>query len=417
MVLRHEHCHIRSRDGAWQLAGNLMAILHWPNPLAWLVLRWMGWDRELHADASVVGSGVSPQRYCDLLIRIASGTRTSLVLPMARRSSVPRRIDAILDARQSGKVERGPLLWLAVGMLGGICLTVGVTRLVRPELQGNVQPELLTQVFHVPPGWPPEPNSARQALENIGVTFPNDASAILNPMTSQLIVRNTQANLDLVEGYLDSLKEEVAKQIFLSAKVVTLPDARLLLEALAKATGLPEGPKEYRVPDRPGRVYIAGILEDSQLSVLLRALNADKGTELRTLDSCVTHSGARSQMEHDGKTIFDVTATIGSDGYTIDLFPEVRVSDGRIETFEITLWDGQTVLWAERLRDGSLSATLLTARLIETAAKPVHSTESFTHATQERRHRPTWHVTETLSAASGSWWMRHVNEGLRASAK
>ncbi|MDB6005901.1 MAG: hypothetical protein JWR15_2888, partial [Prosthecobacter sp.] len=48
--------------------------------------------------------------------------------------------------------------------------------------------------------------TARQILEAAGITFPEGASAIYSPLTlTQLVVRNTQPNLDLVEAYVDSL--------------------------------------------------------------------------------------------------------------------------------------------------------------------------------------------------------------------
>ncbi|MEO0445261.1 MAG: von Willebrand factor type A domain-containing protein [Verrucomicrobiota bacterium] len=47
--------------------------------------------------------------------------------------------------------------------------------------------------------------SAKQILEEVGVPFPPGSSAIYHPATSQLIVRNTKDNVDLVEAYTDTL--------------------------------------------------------------------------------------------------------------------------------------------------------------------------------------------------------------------
>jgi len=46
-------------------------------------------------------------------------------------------------------------------------------------------------------------NTAKQILEAQGITFPDGANASFNPATSQLVVRNTQSNLDLVEAFND----------------------------------------------------------------------------------------------------------------------------------------------------------------------------------------------------------------------
>jgi len=47
--------------------------------------------------------------------------------------------------------------------------------------------------------------TAKRGLEALGVTFPEGASASYNPATSVIVVRNTQANLDLVEAVVESL--------------------------------------------------------------------------------------------------------------------------------------------------------------------------------------------------------------------
>ncbi|WP_395744474.1 Amuc_1098 family type IV pilus outer membrane protein [Prosthecobacter sp.] len=62
--------------------------------------------------------------------------------------------------------------------------------------------------------------SARQILEAAGILFPEGASASYNPATSQLVVRNTQPNLDLVETYVDSLTKLAPKMVVITSKFV-----------------------------------------------------------------------------------------------------------------------------------------------------------------------------------------------------
>ncbi|WP_395749421.1 hypothetical protein [Prosthecobacter sp.] len=103
--------------------------------------------------------------------------------------------------------------------------------MVTPIVEGT--PELLTRSYPVPPdflaqitpsalGAPPaqdpfaptppaagqsplQRTTARSGLEAIGITFPEGAAASYNPANSQLVVRNTQANLDLVEAYVSTI--------------------------------------------------------------------------------------------------------------------------------------------------------------------------------------------------------------------
>lgn len=53
-----------------------------------------------------------------------------------------------------------------------------------------------------------------------GHSFPDGASAVFNPVTSQLIVKNTAPNLDLVETFVDSLKDKAPKLIYITTKFV-----------------------------------------------------------------------------------------------------------------------------------------------------------------------------------------------------
>jgi general secretion pathway protein D len=62
--------------------------------------------------------------------------------------------------------------------------------------------------------------SALEVLKGQGILFPEGSSAVFNAGTSQLIVRNTIPNLDLVEAYVDSLQKQAPKMIFITAKFV-----------------------------------------------------------------------------------------------------------------------------------------------------------------------------------------------------
>ncbi|HSI65655.1 MAG TPA: hypothetical protein VLE43_21190, partial [Candidatus Saccharimonadia bacterium] len=76
----------------------------------------------------------------------------------------------------------------------------------------DVATEMYTRTFKVPPtfldGYPPDQGplgrrTAKDVLSSQGIPFPEGASAVFLPSTSQLVVRNTQPSLDLIEGYVD----------------------------------------------------------------------------------------------------------------------------------------------------------------------------------------------------------------------
>jgi len=64
--------------------------------------------------------------------------------------------------------------------------------------------------------------TAKDILEGAGITFATGASAIYNPATSQLIVRNTAEQMELVEAYIDSIRTGVEKQIYITSRFVEI---------------------------------------------------------------------------------------------------------------------------------------------------------------------------------------------------
>lgn len=65
---------------------------------------------------------------------------------------------------------------------------------------------------------------AKEILESAGITFVAGASAIYNASTSQLIVRNTQDQMELVEAYIESIVQGVEKQIYITSRFVEISE-------------------------------------------------------------------------------------------------------------------------------------------------------------------------------------------------
>ena len=66
--------------------------------------------------------------------------------------------------------------------------------------------------------------SAKDVLEKAGITFAEGATAIYTASTSTLIVKNTPAQMELVEAYIDSLKGTVEKQIYITSKFIEISE-------------------------------------------------------------------------------------------------------------------------------------------------------------------------------------------------
>ncbi len=68
---------------------------------------------------------------------------------------------------------------------------------------------------------------AKEALESRGVSFPEGASATFNPATSTLNVRNSVANMELVEGLVEQAANAVPKQVTITVRMLEVNQTNL----------------------------------------------------------------------------------------------------------------------------------------------------------------------------------------------
>jgi len=203
--------------------------------------------------------------------------------------------------------------------------------------------------------------NARDILASNGITFPEGASAVFVAATSQLIVKNTQPNLDAIEAYVDSLRKKIPQQIYITTKFVEVTQKNTdelgfdwLLGAfnipgstrafgsggqVGNSSAGPVNPQNYAfsppgatntpvgqnpisagtrsgsfaiTPDSidgllsgasavsavaPGIFSLAGVFTDPQFQVVIRALSQKKGVDLMSAPSVTTRSGQRATIE------------------------------------------------------------------------------------------------------------------------
>ncbi|MDB3939696.1 type II and III secretion system protein [Verrucomicrobiales bacterium] len=203
--------------------------------------------------------------------------------------------------------------------------------------------------------------TAKSVLENAGITFGPGATAIYNGSTSQLIVKNTQDQMELVEAYIDSIEQSVAKQIYITSRFVEIAEedgeelgfdwllgpfnlgssqnvfgsggtAGNVVGAAAANDfsfvngGVPVGTNPFTAGLRSGSQAIdgnsidaliaeaagggvgtsalspavfgiAGVFTDPQFQVMIRALSQKKGVDLLSAPSVMARSGQRAKIE------------------------------------------------------------------------------------------------------------------------
>jgi TonB family protein len=109
VALMHELAHVRRLDWIVQLVGEAACAIHWFNPLVWIARRRLGRESERACDDLVLASGIGAGSYAGELTAIArlhaGRSQPAAAVPMARPSSLERRIVAMLDPT----IDRRPL--------------------------------------------------------------------------------------------------------------------------------------------------------------------------------------------------------------------------------------------------------------------------------------------------------------------
>lgn len=148
-VLRHEVAHIANGDLRWSLLYRLACIVLWPQPFIWMLRSPMYSATEELCDRHVLASGISSFRYADCLLALREnlskrGFPNVAIGVVERKSTLTRRIEAILDARRSRAVTVSrPVATMT--RLGALALATGAAFIfAQPSLalsQGGVSNE------------------------------------------------------------------------------------------------------------------------------------------------------------------------------------------------------------------------------------------------------------------------------------
>ncbi len=110
-VLRHELAHVKRCDNLLQIVAVVTCGLYWFNPLIWIAMKRLHFEREVACDNVVLNAGAAASAYAKHLMEISmslSGTRSRRIIPavMAHSSDVKKRLLSVLSPgvsrRQAG---------------------------------------------------------------------------------------------------------------------------------------------------------------------------------------------------------------------------------------------------------------------------------------------------------------------------
>ncbi|MBB5034834.1 M56 family metallopeptidase [Prosthecobacter vanneervenii] len=236
-LLRHEAEHLRLHDTVVALLQNIVRACQWWNPFVHALMEEYARAREEMCDAAAVGGKRETTAYADFLLAWAAKpvAQQACVMPIAYSRPARRlkaRLVALMEARGVRK-KAGALFvlgCLAFAVIAPmIAASFGIaTAAAQEAVKAGDDGAMRTRRYTVTHGFldaeaahaypfapgetPPAPaprKTARQLLEEKGVLFPPGASAVYDPRTSQLIVRNTPAHMEKVERAIEVLNQRL----------------------------------------------------------------------------------------------------------------------------------------------------------------------------------------------------------------
>lgn len=137
-VLLHEQMHLRYRH-TWDLLWmEMLLVLHWFNPAAWLLMRDLRELHEFEADNGVLKYGIDATQYQLLLVKRTVGTRLYSMANGFNHSKLKNRINMMLKKRTNGWARLKLLLFVpvAAGTLMAFArpeVKETVAQMVKPE--------------------------------------------------------------------------------------------------------------------------------------------------------------------------------------------------------------------------------------------------------------------------------------------
>src|SRR5258705_2955083 len=102
-VISHEFVHVRQKHSIDILWGELLCMLNWFNPFAWLIRSAMRQNLEFIADSKVIDEGIDKQQYQYLLLKVIGNNHFSIANQF-NFSSLKKRI-AMMNKMKTAKVQ------------------------------------------------------------------------------------------------------------------------------------------------------------------------------------------------------------------------------------------------------------------------------------------------------------------------
>lgn len=193
--------------------------------------------------------------------------------------------------------------------------------------------------------------TAEDILRAQGIPFPDGASANFLPVTSELVCRNTSANLDLIEAFVRSLIEQKPKTLTFSLHVVQA-DAAMIRQLDRSTFGIPDHSAAWKMIEEATAQGKAKILRSAWLETKSgQQCTAESvieymqgtGTEIGGGTSTTETKKPAANEEAKSAPVATATVTNNTGGYSLYTGTEMTPVGLRIEIEPVLGADGRTV--------------------------------------------------------------------------
>jgi len=251
--------------------------------------------------------------------------------------------------------------------------------------------------------------TAKSVLESAGITFGVGASAIYNPKTSQLIVRNTQDQIELVEAYLEAIKMGGEQQMRLEFRMVALNDIpasdelfNLLRPGGAICRAAPptfDFPEDFLAELTEKSKPIAGVtreiigtFSEEKTAAIFESLENKVDPTYLKLTTKLCRSGQWNVVEI-GERRVGISTVFGANAFAVDLHAflptaatpfEADIVKGHAipDAFSETISDGHTMAIAEKGPDKRFEVLFISSVIVDARGKPVRKVGARSHVVE-----------------------------------
>ena len=143
-IVRHEFVHVRQNHTIDIIWAELLCIINWYNPFAWLLKRSIRQNLEFIADNKVVENGIDKKQYQYLLLKVIGNNQYSIATKF-NFSSLKKRI-AMMNKTKSARLQIGRFLFL-LPVLAIILLAFRKSFNDSTSAKPNIQPIILTDTI------------------------------------------------------------------------------------------------------------------------------------------------------------------------------------------------------------------------------------------------------------------------------